>query len=82
MVAVLWMTFSIAILSFPENPDPEASGMNYAVLVVGGWLFLCLLYYYFPVYGGMYWFKGPVANVSVMEKEELDDEKLGVEIIT
>ncbi|KAJ3485620.1 hypothetical protein NLI96_g4821 [Meripilus lineatus] len=83
-VAVVWMAFSSVILCFPENPGPPASEMNYTVLVVGGWVCLCLLYYWFPVYGGMYWFKGPVANVGVTERgeEESQDEKLGVEVVT
>lgn len=82
VVAVAWMAFSIVILCFPGNPDPTAQEMNYTVLVIGGWIFLCLLYYTFPVYGGMYWFKGPVANIASAEaeSEESVDEKVQVEV--
>ncbi|EPS95703.1 hypothetical protein FOMPIDRAFT_1053957 [Fomitopsis schrenkii] len=61
--AVLWMTFSIVIVVFPSTPAPDASNMNYTVVVLAGWLSLCLAYYYCPVYGGVHWFQGPVANV-------------------
>ncbi len=49
---------------FPTTPKPTAEGMNYTVVVGGGWIILCLLYYYLPRYGGVYWFKGPMANVD------------------
>lgn len=38
--------------------------MNYTVLVLGGVLLLALAYFYFPKYGGVYWFKGPIANID------------------
>ena len=65
------MAFSIIILIFPTTPAPTGTDMNYTVVVLGGWLLLCVAYYYFPKYGGVYWFTGPVANVhdEVAEKE-------------
>lgn len=76
------MIFSIVILCFPGNPGPIAPDMNYTVLVIGGWIFLCLVYYIFPVYGGIHWFKGPVANISTLgeESEESIIEKDQVEV--
>lgn len=62
------MDFVIVILLFPSDPHPDATTMNYAILVVGGWIFLCLVYYYIPVYGGVHWFLGPVANVLEGDK--------------
>jgi len=35
-----------------------------AVVVLGGCILLSLAWYYFPVYGGVHWFKGPVRNVD------------------
>ncbi len=55
---------------FPTTPSPTAQGMNYTVVVGGGWIVLCIIYYYFPVYGGVHWFKGPMANVE-LETESL-----------
>lgn len=59
------MVFSIAILVFPASLAPDALDMNYTVVVIGAWLALCLIYYYLPIYGGVHWFKGPVANVNM-----------------
>ena len=39
--------------------------MNYTCVVAGGWLLFCVLYYFIPRYGGIYWFKGPLANVEL-----------------
>lgn len=38
--------------------------MNYTVVVLGGVLILSLIWYYFPIYGGVHWFTGPVRNVG------------------
>lgn len=65
--AVLWMAFSIVIVVFPSTPAPDAADMNYTVVVLAAWLALCVAYYYCPVYGGVYWFQGPVSNVVVSE---------------
>ena len=46
------MAFCIVVMAFPTAPGPDANGMNYMVVVYGGWIGLCLVYYYFPVYGG------------------------------
>ena len=60
------MIFSITIVMFPTTPTVATAGnMNYTIAVAGAWLLLCVVYYYFPKFGGAYWFKGPVANVEV-----------------
>ena len=38
--------------------------MNYTVVVLGSVFILCLVWYYFPVYGGVHWFEGPVPTVD------------------
>lgn len=65
------MTFMIIVFMFPSAPDPTSKTMNYTVVVVGGTMLLSLGYYYFPKYGGVYWFEGPV---STLEKDQ-EDEK-------
>lgn len=55
VVAVCWMVFSVVMLAFPTAPGPTANEMNYMIVVFGGWIALCLAYYYFPVYGGVQW---------------------------
>ncbi|KAJ7635809.1 amino acid transporter [Mycena polygramma] len=69
VIAVLWMAFMIVALMFPTAPDPTTQTMNYSVVVLGGVLFLALCYYYFPRYGGVHWFQGPVANVDLGDEE-------------
>ena len=64
LVAVVWMIFSIITVCFPVAPNPDGKSMNYTVVVAGGWISLCLAYFYFPKYGGRHWFTGPIANVD------------------
>ncbi|KAJ3557761.1 hypothetical protein NM688_g1295 [Phlebia brevispora] len=63
VTAALWLIFAITIVMFPANPNPTVAGMNWTIVVGGGWLGLCIVYFFFPKYGGVYWFKGPMANV-------------------
>ncbi|KAI0674185.1 APC amino acid permease [Trametes maxima] len=70
VVAVAWMVFSVIILAFPTAPGPDAEGMNYMIVVFGGWIVLCLIYYYLPVYGGAYWFNGPLMTLEDADGEE------------
>lgn len=58
------MAFSVVILAFPTAPGPTADGMNYMIVVFGGWIALCLVYYHLPVYGGACWFNGPQVTLE------------------
>ncbi|KZT20887.1 amino acid transporter [Neolentinus lepideus HHB14362 ss-1] len=75
MTAVAWMVFSIAVFMFPANWGAGPAEMNYTCVVLGALLLGSLGYYYFPRYGGVYWFRGPVA--TVVEKEESDEASSG-----
>ncbi|KAI8972562.1 APC amino acid permease [Trametes punicea] len=66
-IAVLWMLFMGIVFLFPISPDPAVPSMNYTIVVLGGVMFFSLVWYYFPKYGGVHWFRGPV---STIEKEE------------
>ncbi len=83
IVAVAWMAFSVVILAFPTAPGPTADGMNYMIVVFGGWIALCLVYYHLPVYGGACWFNGPqitledAAGAGVVIRSEEEVEKVG-----
>ncbi|KAJ6485427.1 APC amino acid permease [Mycena vitilis] len=77
VIAVLWMAFMTVVLMFPPAPDPSAQTINYTVVVLGGVLLLALCYHYFPIYGGVYWFRGPVANADM--GEEADENVVQVE---
>ncbi|KAF8694665.1 hypothetical protein AX14_001959 [Amanita brunnescens Koide BX004] len=82
IVAVSWMTFMIVVFFFPAYPDPGVQNMNYAVVVFGGVLILATLYFYFPKYGGKYWFKGPNRTIDTIDSGALtttqSDEKSGM----
>ena len=84
LVAVLWMTFMTIVVMFPTTPSPDAAGMNYTVVVLGGVLLLALAYYYFPVYGGIYWFRGPQKTLESgttrpdSQKEAYSDRDVGM----
>ena len=72
-VAVSWMVFSVTILAFPAAPGPDAQGMNYMIVVWGGWLALCLAYYALPRYGGACWFNGPQVTIEEANRKGLPD---------
>jgi hypothetical protein len=61
--AVSWMLFMIVIFFFPATPQITAQEMNYTVVVLGGFMSIAVGWYYFPVYGGVHWFNGPIANI-------------------
>ncbi|KAI5120016.1 hypothetical protein M0805_008477 [Coniferiporia weirii] len=63
VISVLWMAFMFVVFLFPTDPAPAAPDMNYTIVVLGGVMLLSLVYYYFPKYGGVYWFTGPVRTV-------------------
>ncbi|KAG1722545.1 amino acid/polyamine transporter I, partial [Suillus paluster] len=63
-IAVSGMVFMIIVFFFPSTPKTTAQEMNYTVVVLGGYMFLAVSWYYFPVYGGVHWFEGPISNVT------------------
>lgn len=69
LYSVLWMTFIFILLLFPTYPDPTPDEMNYAVVVLGFVLVFCVVYYYFPRWGGKTFFTGPVRTIDeVLDK--------------
>ena len=52
------------MVMFPSSTSPTGQTMNYTVVVSGGWVGLCIIYFYFPKYGGVYWFEGPIATID------------------
>ncbi|KDQ54538.1 hypothetical protein JAAARDRAFT_135209 [Jaapia argillacea MUCL 33604] len=62
--AVAWMTFMGVVFLFPSTPQTDSASMNYTVVVLGGVMILSLAWYYFPVYGGVHWFTGPIPTVE------------------
>ena len=58
------MAFNGTIFLFPTTMATDVADMNYTVVVLGGVLILSLIWYYFPVYGGVHWFNGPQSNLD------------------
>lgn len=72
------MAFMTIVFLFPTEPTTTAGDMNYAVVVLGGVLALSLLWYCFPVYGGVHWFTGPIKTVEKGDPAlELNQFQLG-----
>jgi hypothetical protein len=66
------MAFMDIVFFFPTMPQTSTPDMNYTVVVLGGVLVLSIVWYYFPVYGGVHWFTGPVPNVDAAEGTSKD----------
>ncbi|KAG9232890.1 amino acid/polyamine transporter I [Amylocarpus encephaloides] len=62
--SVAWMTFIFVLLLFPAYETVGPEEMNYAVAVLGFVLVFCVVYYWFPVYGGKTFFTGPVRTID------------------
>ncbi|KAG6872162.1 hypothetical protein C0992_009830, partial [Termitomyces sp. T32_za158] len=68
--AIIFMTFMSVVFLFPMAPKINAQGMNYVVVVFGGTMLLSIMWYYFPKYGGVNWFTGPVPNVRPVSEHD------------
>ncbi|GAB1521707.1 hypothetical protein RhiTH_004804 [Rhizoctonia solani] len=86
IVAIVFMTFISVVFLFPTELAPAVADMNYAVVVMGGVMIGCLIWYWFPKYGGVNWFEGPVTTVEALPKSipsedngsiEREKEKIG-----
>ncbi|KAJ3575763.1 hypothetical protein NP233_g882 [Leucocoprinus birnbaumii] len=74
-VAAAYMLFMIVVFLFPPSPGATSHSMNYTIVVAGGILLLSLGYYFFPKYGGRYWFKGPVHTIKTADDDLADESK-------
>ncbi|KAI0063022.1 APC amino acid permease [Artomyces pyxidatus] len=69
-ISVLWMVFMGIVFLFPTNASSDTADMNYTVVVLGGVMILSVVWYYFPKYGGVYWFTGPIPTIDSAGSEE------------
>ncbi|RPD60766.1 APC amino acid permease [Lentinus tigrinus ALCF2SS1-7] len=63
VISILWMGFMAIVFLFPSTPAPAVADMNYTIVVLGGVFVLSLVWYYFPKYGGVHWFTGPIPTI-------------------
>jgi len=66
-IAIAFMTFINIVFLFPADLAPAVADMNYAVVVMGGVMVGSLIWYWFPKYGGVNWFEGPISTVDVLD---------------
>lgn len=76
IVAVSYMVFMSVVFMFPTSPITDAPNMNYTSVVVCGIMLLSIVWYYFPKYGGVYWFKGPIPTVVETAETESNRRSL------
>ncbi|KAG7087578.1 hypothetical protein E1B28_013532 [Marasmius oreades] len=75
VVSVSFMFFFGIVFMFPTTPQIDVANMNYCVVVVGGVMGLSVVWYYFPVYGGVNWFTGPIATIETVAPQLVDQVK-------
>ncbi|KAK4688183.1 choline transport protein, partial [Tremellales sp. Uapishka_1] len=69
-VAIGWMMFAIVIFCFPADTNPDASSMNYAIVVAAGVWAFAIAYWFLPKVGGKTFFRGPVSTENAEDLEE------------
>lgn len=69
------MAFTSVVFMFPTTPQTTVQDMNYSVVVLGGVTIFSLIWYYFPKYGGIYWFTGPIPTLDPMSPVSEDMSK-------
>ncbi|CAE6514963.1 unnamed protein product [Rhizoctonia solani] len=79
IVAIVFMTFVNVVFLFPTDLAPAVADMNYAVVVLGGVMIGCLIWYWFPKYGGVNWFEGPVVTVDVLPQTSHNGDSGSIE---
>ncbi|EPY53284.1 hypothetical protein SPOG_03814 [Schizosaccharomyces cryophilus OY26] len=62
--SVAWLWFIAIMLFFPSYEHPNQMEMNWAIVVFIFVCLFCLVYYYFPKYGGKTFFQGPVKTIE------------------
>ncbi|KAL0570057.1 hypothetical protein V5O48_011899 [Marasmius crinis-equi] len=76
VISVLFMLFLGIVFLFPATPQTDVPDMNYSVVVLGGAMFFSLGWYYFPKYGGVHWFTGPITTIAKEAPDLLEHEEI------
>ncbi|WFD45007.1 hypothetical protein MPSI1_003683 [Malassezia psittaci] len=67
IISCLWVSFIVVVLLFPANPNPDASLMNWAVLILGVIFSGAMLAW---IVSARHWFRGPIHEVEWNDKED------------
>ncbi|KAL2068425.1 hypothetical protein VTL71DRAFT_16523 [Oculimacula yallundae] len=63
VISIAWLMLIMVFSTFPNFQPVTAENMNYCIVVMGGWLFFGVIYYYIQ---GRKNYKGPVIEVLEM----------------
>ncbi|KAG8743054.1 GABA-specific high-affinity permease [Ceratobasidium sp. 414] len=79
MIEIAFMTFTNIVFLFPADMAPAVEDMNYTVVVMGAVFIGSLIWYWFPKYGGVNWFEGPITTVEVLDKPSRTPERASID---
>jgi len=73
IIATAYILFLFSVLVLPQLYPVDANTLNYAPICVGIITIISLVGWFFPRWGGMYWFQGPIKTIT---EEELRNARV------
>jgi hypothetical protein len=73
IIATLYISFLFGVLILPQLYPVDADTLNYAPICIGIITTISLVGWFFPRWGGMYWFQGPIKTIT---EEELRNARV------
>ena len=67
IIATLYILFLFSVLLLPQLYPVDSETLNYAPICIGIISIVSLVGWFFPRWGAMYWFKGPVKTITEQE---------------
>jgi amino acid transporter len=67
VIATAWILFLFAALVLPQLYPVDSQTLNYAPICIGIISFISLAGWFFPKWGAMYWFEGPIKTITEQE---------------
>ena len=61
--ALVFLVLAVVLLCFPAAPKPTAKEMNWTCVMLPGFIFCALVYYY--IFGGQSSYKGPIHRLRI-----------------
>ena len=73
IIATCYISFLFSVLVLPQLYPVDANTLNYAPICIGIITIISLGGWFFPVWGGRYWFQGPIKTIT---EEELRNARV------
>ncbi len=67
IIATCYILFLFAVLVLPQLYPVDADTLNYAPICIGIITIISLGAWFFPKWGAMYWFQGPIKTITELE---------------